>query len=146
MSYFTISCRSLTINKASLRVLLSTVAVSTVFSVAAMAASSHGPVLQHDDHGQRPPIPKGTGSELCQSGVSSGFPCKNVELLARLPLTEIGGGQGADSWGWKDTETGRYYALFARSTGTSFVDVTDPRSPVYLGNLPSTTGSTPLSH
>ena len=108
-----------------------------------MAAGKHVPVLQHDDHGNRPPIPKGTGSELCQSGVSSGFPCKNVELLARLPLADIGGGQGADSWGWKDAETGRYYALFARSTGTSFVDVTDPKSPVYLGNLPSTTGSKP---
>lgn len=111
--------------------------------MSAMGADRHGPVLQHDDHGNRPPIPRGTGKALCQSGVSSGFACKNVELLARMPLGDIGGGQGADSWGWKDDETGRYYALFARSNGTSFVDVTDPQSPVYLGNLPSTSGNRP---
>ena len=80
---------------------------------------------------------------LCESGVSSGFACRNVELLARLPLAEIGGGSGADSWGWKDSQTGRYYALMARSTGTSFVDITDPAVPVYLGNLPSTVGQSP---
>lgn len=86
---------------------------------------------------------KGTGSDLCESGVSSGFACRNIELLARLPLVDIGGGSGADSWGWKDSQTGRYYALMARSTGTSFVDVTDPAVPVYLGNLPSTMGAQP---
>ncbi len=80
---------------------------------------------------------------LCESGVSSGFACRNVELLARLPMAEIGGGSGADSWGWKDSQTGRYYALMARSTGTSFVDITDPAVPVYLGNLPSTVGQSP---
>ena len=52
----------------------------------------------------------------------------------------MGCGRGADSWGWKDEQTGRYYALMARSNGTSFIDVTDPESPVYLGNLPSTSG------
>ena len=101
------------------------------------------PVPNHDDHAEHPPIPKGTDSELCQSGVSSGFACKNVELLSRLPTEDIGGGQGADSWGWKDTDNDRYYAIFARSNGTSFVDVTDPNAPVYLGNLPSTSGDRP---
>jgi choice-of-anchor B domain-containing protein len=31
----------------------------------------------------------------------------------------------------------------ARSSGTSFVDITDPTAPVYLGNLPSTAGEQP---
>ena len=60
-----------------------------------------------------------------------------------MPLLSIGGGSGADSWGWKDPDTGRYYAIMARSNGTSFIDVTDPEAPVYLGNLPSTTGDRP---
>ncbi len=95
--------------------------------------------LQHDD-GVREPVIRGTQSDACQSGVSSGFACRNVELQARVLLSQMGGGSGSDSWGWKDTQTGRYYALMARSNGTGFIDVTDPESPVYLGNLPSTSG------
>ena len=100
-------------------------------------------LLQHDDFGSQESIIKGTESAVCQSGVSSGFACKNVELLSRVPLENMGGGRGADSWGWKDPQTGRYYALMARSTGTSFVDVTDPESPVFLGRLPSPSGDRP---
>ncbi len=98
---------------------------------------------EHDDNGTYVPVSQGTDSAACESGVSSGYPCKNVELLARMPLEDIGGGSGADSWGWKDPQTGRYYALMARSSGTSFIDVTDPESPVYLGNLPTTSVSKP---
>src|SRR6185295_6078330 len=43
---------------------------------------------------------------------------------------------GNDVWGWTDSLTGHEYALMGRSTGTSFVDITDPAHPVYLGNLP----------
>jgi len=100
-------------------------------------------VPEHDDHGNQAPVVQGTQGALCQSGVSAGFACRNVEMLSRLPLESVGGGSGADSWGWKDPDTGRYYALFARSNGTSFVDVTDPESPVYLGNLPGTSGEAP---
>ena len=96
--------------------------------------------IEHDEGGGSSVIIKGTTSDVCKAGVSSGFACKNVELLARMPLASIGGGSGKDSWGWKDPESGRYYAIMARSNGTSFVDVTDPESPVYLGNLPSTSG------
>ena len=60
-----------------------------------------------------------------------------------MPLSTIGGGGGADSWGWKDTQTGRYYALVARSSGTSFIDVTEPKEPLYLGNLPSAVSESP---
>ena len=99
--------------------------------------------IEHDEGGDSVVINKGTDSDVCTSGVSSGFPCKNVELLARMPLASIGGGSGSDSWGWKDSENGRYYVIMARSTGTSFIDVTNPESPVYLGNLPTTSGDEP---
>ena len=98
---------------------------------------------QHDDNGGNPPVVKGTDSDLCTAGVSGGFACDNVELLSRMPLSAIGGGGGADSWGWKDSQTGRYYALVARSNGTSFIDVTDPEEPIYLGNLPSAISQSP---
>lgn len=98
---------------------------------------------EHEDHAEREPVIRGTQGAACQSGVSSGFACNNIELLSRVPLEDIGGGSGSDTWGWKDAETGRYFALFGRSNGTGFVEVTDPREPVYLGNLPSTSGDQP---
>ncbi len=114
-----------------------------VFIIPGASANEENSRPKQDDQGGTQPIVEVKQGDLCQSGVSSGFACRNVELLARLPLAQIGGGSGADSWGWKDSQTGRYYALMARSNGTSFVDVTDPVAPVYLGNLPSTSGAQP---
>ncbi len=74
-------------------------------------------------------------SVACKNGVADIFPCANVDLLAHLPLDEIGGGRGNDIWGWRDGN--REYALVGRSTGTAFVEMTDPENPVYLGNLPT---------
>jgi choice-of-anchor B domain-containing protein len=75
----------------------------------------------------------------CSNGTAAGYPCHDVDLVAFLPHGEIGGGTGNDVWGWTDPLTGREYALIGRSSGTSFVDVSDPRSPLYLGNLPTST-------
>ena len=76
----------------------------------------------------------------CVDGMADIFPCENVDLLAHLPLAEIGGGTGNDIWGWKDPRTGREYALVGRSNGTAFIDLTDPESPIYVGNLPTAAG------
>lgn len=72
----------------------------------------------------------------CVDGFAGTYPCKDIDLLAFMPLAEIGGGNGNDIWGWTDPLTGREYALMGRTSGTSFVDITDPVNPVYLGNLP----------
>lgn len=108
-----------------------------------LVADGQGARPLHDEPGNPGPVDMGTGRAPCESGVSSGFACNNIEMLARLPLEEIGHGVGSDLWGWKDGETGHYYALFGRSVGTSFVDITVPDAPVYLGSLPSTSGSGP---
>lgn len=73
----------------------------------------------------------------CQDGFADIYPCRNVDLLSVLPLGQIGGGSGNDIWGWTDPLTGSEYALMGRTTGTAFVDITDPENPVYLGNLPT---------
>ena len=65
------------------------------------------------------------------------IPCRDIDLMAFLPHGEIGGGSGNDIWGWTDPVTGREYALVGRSTGTAFVDISNPSQPVYLGNLPT---------
>ncbi|MEW5985672.1 MAG: choice-of-anchor B family protein [Chloroflexota bacterium] len=77
----------------------------------------------------------------CVGGFAGEYPCNNVDLMAFLPLSSIGGGNGADIWGWTDSLDGKEYALMTRSNGTAFVDITDPVNPVYLGNLPSSSGT-----
>ncbi|MEM1179072.1 MAG: choice-of-anchor B family protein [Acidobacteriota bacterium] len=79
--------------------------------------------------------------EPCSGGMADIFPCDNVDLLAHLPLADIGGGSGNDMWGWKDEASGREFALIGRSNGTSFIEVTDPETPVYLGNLATRSSS-----
>lgn len=85
----------------------------------------------------------GNGGGLNPGSASLGpYNAKGVELLAQLPLATIGGAGkvGSAIWGWADPLTRREYALYGLSNGTSFIDVTDPRAPVYLGRLPSASG------
>ena len=81
----------------------------------------------------------------CEDGTSAGrYSCEQMDMTSFLPVHEIGGGRGNglnDIWGWTDPETGREYALVGRFNGTSFVDVTDPGAPVFVGELPMTEGS-----
>lgn len=75
----------------------------------------------------------------CVDGFAGTFPCDNVDLLAFMPISQIGGGNGNDSWGWTDPETGKEYVLMGRTNGLAFVDISDPINPIYLGNLPTAT-------
>ncbi len=91
------------------------------------------------------PLPAVTGGEIaCDDGEAADYDCDHVDLLSFLPREEIGTARGArlnDIWGWTDPESGREYALVGRMDGTSFVDVSDPYNPRYLGNLDRTDGS-----
>jgi choice-of-anchor B domain-containing protein len=64
-----------------------------------------------------------------------------IELLAHVPLPRLGadGYRGSDIWGWTDPMTGAEIAIVGTSTGTAFVDVSAPESPVVLGTLPTET-------
>ena len=75
----------------------------------------------------------------CIGGKAGPYPCNEIDLAAFVPLADIGGGRANDIWGWTDPLTGREYALVGRSSGLSFVDVTTPETPVYLGSLPAHT-------
>jgi len=84
------------------------------------------------------------GQVDCQDGDVQGFACSEVDLLSFVALGDLGGGKGIrmnDVWGWTDSESGREFALAGRSNGMSFVEVTDPENPVYLGDLPMTEGA-----
>ncbi len=92
-------------------------------------------------HQQAPSNVGARGPTSCENGKAGPYPCSNVDLLAYLPLADIGGTRSNsaanDIWGWTDTATGKEYAIVGRVFGTSFVDISDPGSPVYLGELPT---------
>ncbi|MDX1494699.1 MAG: choice-of-anchor B family protein [Longimicrobiales bacterium] len=84
-----------------------------------------------------------TGDEVpcTEEGEAALFSCESVDLLAFLPLGEMGADRGVgtnDVWGWTDPETGREIALVGMTNQTVFVDVSNPGNPVYLGRLPKT--------
>lgn len=82
----------------------------------------------------------------CEDGRLGEFTCANIELVAHMPISELGGARGVwvnDVWGWTDPVTDRDYALVARRDGAAFVDVTDPARPHLIGSLPRTKGSPP---
>jgi choice-of-anchor B domain-containing protein len=95
-----------------------------------------------DQPASLPPI---TGRERrCETGNIDAFACREVDVLSFLPLKDIGGRRGIelnDIWGWTDSASGREFALVGRMDGTSFVEVTEPARPRYLGDLPMHAGA-----
>lgn len=78
---------------------------------------------------------------LCINGMAGIYPCNNYDLMAHIPIITLGGAgaEGNDSWGWTDSTTGREYALVGTTTGTAFVDISNPLNPLILGILPTAT-------
>ena len=114
---------------------LALLGASFFFSV--RAVHDEGPPIGEGPNGQpngKPLVAMGKTS--CLGGMAGTFPCHNVDLASFLPLSNIGGGTVNDVWGWTDPLSGREYAIVGRSNGTSFVDISNPEQPIYLGSLP----------
>ena len=82
----------------------------------------------------------------CKDGFAEVFPCENVHLVGYLSIQEMGGPIGIglnDGWGWVDPDTQKTYFLVGREDGMAFVDVSNPETPVYVGELLRTTGTFP---
>ena len=101
----------------------------------------HDHSLQTADYQEPFPLNSILSVTTCTGGMAGSYPCHNIDLMSFLPLADIGGGNGNDIWGWTDPQNGDEYAIMGRTNGTSFIDISDPENPVYLGNLPSHTGS-----
>ena len=75
----------------------------------------------------------------CVEGLAGRYPCSNLDLLADLSYTDLGGVADADLvsdlWGWTDPDTGREFVLVSLARGTAFIDITTPTEPVNLGML-----------
>jgi len=82
----------------------------------------------------------GAVSGKCVDGLAAGrYECRNADILSFVPIAELGSTYDAsDIWGWYDAEYKREIAIIGMMDGTAFVDVTDPKNPNVLGNLPQT--------
>ena len=66
------------------------------------------------------------------------FDSWNVNLLSQLTLADLGAETavlGNDCWGWTDSNSGREFAIMGLTNATTFIEVTNPTAPVYLGKL-----------
>ena len=72
-------------------------------------------------------------------GTDYEYSCLNYDLMGRVTLEEMDAEAGNDCWGWTDSTTGREYAIMGVNNGTTFIDITDSTSPIYLGKLPTAT-------
>ncbi|MCA9284548.1 MAG: choice-of-anchor B family protein [Phycisphaerales bacterium] len=91
----------------------------------------------------RMPPYEGPGYRAAEGGVASleDFAADGVILLSWLPLNELGGGSsGNDCWGYV-APSGREYALIGTSTGTAFVEVTDPSNAQLVVAMPGPTST-----
>lgn len=78
----------------------------------------------------------------CENGIAGGYPCDNIDLWSFTPLEDLDAIQNLnDIWGWTDIVSGREFAIVGMRNGTSFVEVTDPANPIYLGFLDTHTVS-----
>jgi len=76
----------------------------------------------------------------CVNGVAAGlYPCENIDLLATMGTNQVGGGDMNDIWGWTDPLDGKEYVILGRTSGTAFIDISNPTNPIYLGNLNTNT-------
>ncbi len=86
------------------------------------------------------------GDVACEDGSADVFDCDHVDIVSFLPVEQIGGTRGVevnDMWGWTDPVTDTEWALVGRYDGTSFIDLSDPGNPRYVGDLPLTEGANP---
>ena len=86
------------------------------------------------------------GDVACENGTADVFDCDHVDIVSFLPVDQMGGTRGVevnDMWGWTDPVTGTEWALVGRYDGTSFIDLSDPGNPRYVGDLPLTQGANP---
>jgi len=77
----------------------------------------------------------------CVNGTAGGYDCNGYDLMSHFPLSTFSSPGANDSWGWVDPDNGKEYAIMGLEDGTAFIDISDPVNPVYLGKLPSASGT-----
>ncbi len=75
--------------------------------------------------------PAAMAAMACVQGFAGQFPCRNVDFLAQIPLSQFISQptSAANVWGFVDLNDNHEYAVVGLNNGTSIVDVTDPVNP-----------------
>ena len=73
----------------------------------------------------------GVGGSTIAMSTQPSFPHDNVELLSWMTLTETGGSEGLDCWGYT-SPSGREYAILTTDNRTAWIEITDPRNPSFI--------------
>ena len=79
----------------------------------------------------------------CENGMAGPYPCSKVDMMARVPLADMGARSGNAIWGGVESAHQRELAVVGLDNGTAFVDLSRPNCPAVLGVLPSTTSRSP---
>ena len=82
-------------------------------------------------------VPK--GYYPCKNNKAGDYPCNGYDLQSTLSLTVMKAESANDLWGWQDPSNKKEYAIIGLNNGTVFVDISNPRKPIYLGKLPTAT-------
>ncbi len=77
------------------------------------------------------------GAAPCVDGKAGIYNCNKMELLSHIPLNEfsINPTFANDIWGFVDKNDNHEYIAIGLDTGTSFIDVTDPKHPREAGSV-----------
>ncbi len=81
------------------------------------------------------------GQTPCVNGYAGDYPCSGLGLQSQIPFTDMGATNANDAWGWTDPLDGKEYAIVGLDNGTAFIDISNPTNPIYLGKLPSASGT-----
>lgn len=76
-------------------------------------------------------LSKAQSNQSCVNGRAGSFSCRDVDLVAHVPLPN--GASGSDIWGHIDLNTGTEYAIMGFSDGTRVYNLQTPSSPTLVG-------------
>ncbi|MFT4660099.1 MAG: choice-of-anchor B domain-containing protein [Patiriisocius sp.] len=76
----------------------------------------------------------------CVNGMAGNYPCSGYDLQSNMTLEFMGvEGQGNDIWGWTDPLDGREYALYGARNRATFIDISAPCNPIFVGYMETQT-------
>ncbi|MCT4640688.1 MAG: choice-of-anchor B family protein [Bacteriovoracaceae bacterium] len=80
---------------------------------------------------------------LCVNLFASDILSKNTIVLSKIDLKQkgISAKKGNDIWGWTDPQSGKEYAIMGMDNKTSFIDISEPTSPIHIADIKTRTGS-----
>ncbi len=78
-----------------------------------------------------------SANESCNNGMAGDYPCSNIDLLSHVPVAALSSVSNSanDIWGHVDLNNRREYAIVGMQASIAVVDVTEPTSPVVVGEI-----------